>query len=1067
MSLKPLILIFQEVAQPTTVAVTPDLNSVIVGPAYDVLDYPDDGDALLLPGAYGSLETAAYTPPATGSDAVTVLDGGYPSQSPGSRVDHASVRVTLRMPRIILGSTYLDVGIAPVLGTSITTSASDRTLITLNSPTTDFVAAGVQPGDRMIMTSSGGQTVTRVVASIGEANAQGLVPGGNEIYLRLTSQLPASGSGADQWVYSGTGECRVERTLQTQDLVDSGHTLLIFPEPGSDKLTLRGGVTVTTSITPRPTVTVPSPTASTVTRSLSYAQIYLSYRALRQDLQGLRSALQSAEQTINGVPTIVGIGKIDARNPLAVGVKLALNNAGAVPIYYYGISADDSTGYANARARLATNNALYCFVALTQDLNIHAAFKTAFDQSASPVYARDHGVNQRFRMHLGSIPLPRAETVYQGSISGVSNAVGTMTSGNYRTVSFASTSTGSLGVRAVLPGDSITIGLSRTGAAAWQNRRGTHRVGHVNSSVDYPNPGDPSELEVIPSSSRWDDTSGASAADVEVLVRAPDGTVKVSVLAEVDISTGSGGTLGTINFAMLAPTVTGGPYTIVYATGSALAISVVGFAITITLNAGVTTHAQVAAAVNTHPFLSLIMLATVSAGGSHVVDYHTQTPRTAVTGQTGAAASMVAVDPTHNQVNGLTGMVAASAGRYLTITGAMDPANNGTFLITSVIDATSVVIYNATPGTLPDAGALTWTEYHAYSAILPVSGSATATVVINDALFNELEDDSAGFMTAGILPGDLLEIPLDPNNYGPAAFEGRLLTYRVGALLNENKFRIANGFDDDASTARELPHYFARDLQDRYIDDALPNAISYRVRRTLTTDEQVLALISISQSVKSKRLTLMWPDIVGVSGLCDGSLPRSLPSVRALAGTQPSYYLACAVAGVIAGTPAQMGLTNGSFIGIDRLVNSTDLFDEEQLSVISDGGYFVCTQATEGALPVCEHQLTTDPTTLETGELSVVKNVDFLSIFFRDLLRSFLGQYNNIPEALNEIFRSVSDNTELLKGRTLAKIGPPLLSGSITSLAPSAVAADTVEMFYSASVPRPLNNIGFHLVVTR
>jgi hypothetical protein len=61
----------------------------------------------------------------------------------------------------------------------------------------------------------------------------------------------------------------------------------------------------------------------------------------------------------------------------------------------------------------------------------------------------------------------------------------------------------------------------------------------------------------------------------------------------------------------------------------------------------------------------------------------------------------------------------------------------------------------------------------------------------------------------------------------------------------------------------------------------------------------------------------------------------------------------------------------------------------------------------------------------------------------------------------------VSDNTELLKGRTLAKIGPPLLSGSITSLAPSAVAADTVEMFYSASVPRPLNNIGFHLVVTR
>jgi hypothetical protein len=114
---------------------------------------------------------------------------------------------------------------------------------------------------------------------------------------------------------------------------------------------------------------------------------------------------------------------------------------------------------------------------------------------------------------------------------------------------------------------------------------------------------------------------------------------------------------------------------------------------------------------------------------------------------------------------------------------------------------------------------------------------------------------------------------------------------------------------------------------------------------------------------------------------------------------------------------------------------------------------------------VCEHQLTTDPTTLETGELSVVKNVDFLSIFFRDLLRSFLGQYNNIPEALNELRRSVEDNTLLLAGRKVARIGAPIVSGEIVSLALSDASPDTVEMFFAARIPVPINRIAFHLVV--
>ena len=75
---RPLVLIFQELAQPQATPNTPDLNTVVVGPAYDLFDYPDDASTILLSTAYGQLEARAgngtytgYQPPAAGSDADT------------------------------------------------------------------------------------------------------------------------------------------------------------------------------------------------------------------------------------------------------------------------------------------------------------------------------------------------------------------------------------------------------------------------------------------------------------------------------------------------------------------------------------------------------------------------------------------------------------------------------------------------------------------------------------------------------------------------------------------------------------------------------------------------------------------------------------------------------------------------------------------------------------------------------------------------------------------------------------------------------------------------------------
>lgn len=89
----------------------------------------------------------------------------------------------------------------------------------------------------------------------------------------------------------------------------------------------------------------------------------------------------------------------------------------------------------------------------------------------------------------------------------------------------------------------------------------------------------------------------------------------------------------------------------------------------------------------------------------------------AVSGQTGAAATVSAFASGISTITGLTGMSATgSPGRFLTMSGAATPGNNGTFLIVAFVSATSVQVSNPS-GVSPDAndGAISWTERDPYS----------------------------------------------------------------------------------------------------------------------------------------------------------------------------------------------------------------------------------------------------------------------------------------------------------------------------------------------------------------
>ena len=56
---RPLVIVFQELAAPQATPSIPDLNTVIVGPSYDLLDYPDDAASIQLSQTYGQVDKTA------------------------------------------------------------------------------------------------------------------------------------------------------------------------------------------------------------------------------------------------------------------------------------------------------------------------------------------------------------------------------------------------------------------------------------------------------------------------------------------------------------------------------------------------------------------------------------------------------------------------------------------------------------------------------------------------------------------------------------------------------------------------------------------------------------------------------------------------------------------------------------------------------------------------------------------------------------------------------------------------------------------------------------------------
>jgi hypothetical protein len=327
------------------------------------------------------------------------------------------------------------------------------------------------------------------------------------------------------------------------------------------------------------------------------------------------------------------------------------------------------------------------------------------------------------------------------------------------------------------------------------------------------------------------------------------------------------------------------------------------------------------------------------------------------------------------------------------------------------------------------------------AAAVATSAAAAATA---PNLYLTLVDPNGTFLTSGVAAGDVVQLPADYSN----DFTGTNSQFVVASVLSENRLLIADNGCNTSTVENELPHGVKRAGGALVPTTA---TLNYRIVRTLSKAQQVEELVALSESFSSKRLVLVWPDLVNVSGVEGGD-------------SQPGYYAACAVGGMTAGLQPHQGFTFLGIAGISRIYHSNTYFSDSQLTDLSMGGWYVFAQQTPTSLPYTIHQLTTDVSALESGEFSVVKNFDFVSLFFIDILDDFLGQYNVNTETLTLIRAALNIGGETLRLRTTAKIGAPLTSFEIAQLAVSELSGDRVVAYLNIGLPKPLNVIELHLV---
>lgn len=294
---------------------------------------------------------------------------------------------------------------------------------------------------------------------------------------------------------------------------------------------------------------------------------------------------------------------------------------------------------------------------------------------------------------------------------------------------------------------------------------------------------------------------------------------------------------------------------------------------------------------------------------------------------------------------------------------------------------------------------------------------------LNPPIFTKVTDSNADFITVGVTPGDVLLTDYVTSSSGELVATS---SYEVDRVVSDEVLILKTGPNSPVTLAQK-----------------------YQIVRPLSKDEQASNHAGVGASFGSRRVCLVWPDYLESE---DGRLV-------------PGYFACAALAGLVSALPPHQGLTNISLAGFTSASRSFDYFTNSQLDSMAEGGVFILTQTAIGSQVYVRHQLTTDMSTLESSELSIVKTLDYISADLRDAVRPFVGQYNVVKNTLDIIETAIAARFGILRSRKLPKIGAPIVSAAINFVRQNDEFKDQVDVDTDLSLPFPLNRIKLTLRV--
>ena len=124
---------------------------------------------------------------------------------------------------------------------------------------------------------------------------------------------------------------------------------------------------------------------------------------------------------------------------------------------------------------------------------------------------------------------------------------------------------------------------------------------------------------------------------------------------------------------------------------------------------------------------------------------------------------------------------------------------------------------------------------------------------------------------------------------------------------------------------------------------------------------------------------------------------------------------------------------------------------------MAEGGNYLLIQNSSTAPIYCRHQLTTDMTSVERRELSILKTLDYVSKFMRNGLNGYIGKYNISPQFLKLLTMTIQAQIIfLVKNGTVNDI-------KVLSIAQAEESGDTIEVGLNVLVKYPVNYIKIDL----